>query len=156
MKKILAFLIVIVVIFAGIILLNRYQTKELLKDNPYGTDDLKQETIDLLKDPNYKNIILPDDLDKKLENGESQTVYFFSPTCSYCRMTTPIVVPLAEDLGIDLKLFNLLEFESYKTTYDIQYTPTIVHYENGEEKARIVGYDEEDVFKKWFEENVLN
>jgi len=155
MKKVLAFLAVIVVLFGLIIALNHYQTQQLLKDNPYGRNDLRQETIDQLKDPNYRNVILPEVLEEKLANGQSQTVYFFSPVCEYCKLTTPIVVPLAQDLGIDLKLFNLLEFSKEAAEYEVTRTPTIVHFENGKEVARIVGYQDKEVFSEWFEEHVL-
>lgn len=55
-------------------------------------------------------------------------------------------------MGIDLKQFNLLEFEEGWDEYHIEATPTIVHFKNGQEVARIEGYYEEDVFRKWFEQ----
>jgi len=154
-KKVIAFLSVVIVIFAAIWVLNVYQQREKLKGNPYKKSSLHSETIAQLDDPNYQNIVLPEELAAQLKDGNDETVYFYSPTCSYCRKTTPIVVPLSNDLGIDLKLFNLLEFEEGWEQYDIEATPTIIHFDNGKESARIVGYNEKEVFEQWFEENVL-
>src|SRR5699024_1812946 len=89
---------VIVVLFIGLYFLTNFQNQQTLEnnDNPYGKETLHQETIDLLDDPNYGNIIVPDDLDAQLEDGGDITVYYFSPTCTYCQQATPIVVPIAE------------------------------------------------------------
>src|SRR5690625_136877 len=148
---------VILVLFAGLFVANNYKNKQAIQgvDNPYGKDNLRQETIDLLDNPLYNNIIVPEALDEKIESGDPVTVYFFSPTCSFCQKTTPIVAPLAEELNIDMKKMNLLEFDKMKY-YNIEGTPTIVHYDNGEEIARIVGQQEEDDFRIFFEEFVLN
>src|SRR5699024_5902970 len=110
---------------------NNYKNEQGLNsnENPYGKDRLKQETIDQLDDPLYQNIIVPEELDAKLDNNEDITVYYYSPTCSHCLKTTPYVVPIAEELGIDLKKMNLLEFDKMDY-YEVEGTPTIIHYED--------------------------
>lgn len=156
-NKMLMIVGIIVLLFAVLVFVNNYKNKQAVEnnDNPYGKDTLKQETIDLLDDPLYGNIIVPDDLDQKLENDESLTVYYFSPTCVHCQRTTPIVVPVTEELGVDMKKMNLLEFDKMDY-YDVEGTPTIIHYEDGEEVARIVGEHSEEEFRDFFNENVLN
>lgn len=155
-NKMIIIAVVIVVLFGGLFFVTQYKNKQALSENnPYGKDNLHQETIDLLDDPLYGNIIVPEDLDAKLENGESVTVYYFSPTCVYCRNTTPVVVPLTEELNIDMKKMNLLEYD-LMDYYGIEGTPTIIHYENGEEVARIVGEQPEESFREFFEQHVLN
>lgn len=154
MKKVIIFLAVIVVLFAGVALLTKMQNEEkIAEDNQYNKDSLKPETIDQLDDPNYQNIILPENLKAKLDNKEDVTVYFYSPTCGYCQQTTPIVSPLAEEMGIDLVQFNLLEFESGWDQYKITETPTIVQYKGGEEAERLVGLKDKEVFEEWFNAN---
>lgn len=151
MKKVLIFLAIIIVIFAGLAVLTNMQNEEkVAEDNKYQKDSLHPETIALLDDPNYQNIILPESLEEKLNNKEDATIYFFSPTCSHCQRTTPVVAPLAEEMGVDLMLFNLLEFDNGWNQYNISETPTIVQYKNGEEVERIVGYKEKEVFEEWF------
>lgn len=153
-NKMMWIIIVIIVLFAALVFVITQKNKQAVdnNENPYGKDTLKQETIDLLDDPLYDNIITPDDLDAKLDNEEDLTVYYFSPTCVHCQRTTPVVVPVAEDMDVDMKKMNLLEFDKMDY-YDIEGTPTIVHYEDGEEVDRIVGEQSEEDFKEFFEEN---
>lgn len=155
MKKIIIFLVIIIGLFAALFFVNKAQNEEKSEGNPFGKDSLHPETVAQLDDPNYQNIITPDDLEKIIKNGEDATVYFYSPTCSHCVRTTPVVAPLAEEMGVDLLKFNLLEFENGWNEYGIESTPTIVQYKDGKEVNRIIGYQEEPVFKTWFDENSL-
>lgn len=155
MKKVVIFLLIIVGLFAALFFVNKAQNEEKSEGNPYGKDTLHPETVKQLDDPNYQNLILPDELDKKLQNGEDVTVYFYSPTCPHCVRTTPVVAPLAKEMGVDLVQYNLLEFEQGWNDYGIESTPTIVQYKDGKEVNRIVGYQEEATFENWFNENTL-
>jgi thioredoxin-related protein len=56
-------------------------------------------------------------------------------------------------MGVDLKKMNLLEFDKQQH-YDIEGTPTIIHYENGKEVARIVGEHPEEDFQVFFDKNI--
>ena len=156
-NKMVLIIIAILVLFGLLMFVTNFKNDKAVEDddNPYDKETLKQETIDLLDDPLYQNIIVPDELDEKLAAGETMTVYYFSPTCSYCQQTTPIVVPVTEELGVDMVKMNLLEYDKMDY-YDIEGTPTIIHYEDGEEVERIVGYHEEEDFENFFKENVLN
>ncbi|RSD29208.1 thioredoxin family protein [Mesobacillus subterraneus] len=153
MKKVIIFLVIIIGLFAALFFLNKAQNEEKVEGNPYGKDTLHPETAKQLDDPNYQNIILPDELDKKIESGEASTVYFYSPTCPHCVRTTPIVSPLSKEMGVDLVQYNLLEFEQGWDDYGIESTPTIVQYKDGKEVDRIVGYQEEPTFEAWFKQN---
>ncbi|GAA0327926.1 hypothetical protein GCM10008967_18000 [Bacillus carboniphilus] len=152
MKKVVIFLAVIVLLFGGMIVLNNMQNAAKMKNNPYGTDELKQSTIDQFDDPLYTtNIILPEELEEKLANGEDVTVYFFSPECGYCKEATPIVSPLAEDLGVEMVKYNVLEFEQAWPKYGLEATPTIIKFKDGQEYQRITGLFDKEIYEKWFE-----
>jgi len=155
-NKMLMIVGAIVILFAALYFVNDYKNKKALdvSDNPYKKENLRQETIDQLNDPLYGNIIVPEDLDAKLDAGEDITVYYYSPTCVYCQKTTPVVVPLTEELGIDMKKMNLLEFDKMDY-YDIEGTPTIIHYKDGIEVGRISGERPEEEFREFFDEYVL-
>ena len=154
MKKILIFLGIIIVLFIALALItNMGNSKKVSENNPYEKDHLQPETIDLLDDENYQNIILPEDLEKKLADKEDATVYFFASDCIYCREATPILTPMAEELGIDLVQYNLLEFQQGWDDYQIESTPTIVQFKDGKEVARIVGLQEKEVYRKWLTDN---
>lgn len=150
MKKVVIFTTVIVTIFILIAAINTHQTKKLTDGNPYGKEVLHPETAKQLKDPNYTNIILPKKLEERIDTGKPLAVYFYSPTCHYCVQTTPIVAPMTKEMGIDMPMFNLLEFPEYLGKYKIEGTPTIVYFVGGEEVSRIVGLQEPETFKNWF------
>ncbi|MBN8233655.1 thioredoxin family protein [Halobacillus kuroshimensis] len=154
-KGMIIFAGVLAVLVVVLIFVVNYQNNQKTADNPYGKEELDQATINQLDDPNYQNQILPDELEEEIESGDPVTVYFYSPTCSFCQRTTPVLVPIVEDLDIDMKKMNLLEF-SVGEEYQIQSTPTLVHYENGEEQARLVGEQPETVFEEFFQDEVLN
>lgn len=153
MKKVLIFSAVVVLVFAVIAFLTNQQKAEQTAGNPYGTDDLKSSTIDLLDDENYQNIITPDELDKKLEEEDSTIVYFFSPECIHCMNTTPVLMPVAEDMDEHVYQYNLLEYGNGWNEFNIQSTPTLVKYENGKETSRIVGEHSKEEFEEWFQAN---
>jgi thiol-disulfide isomerase/thioredoxin len=126
----------VVLLFVVLYVLNQ-SNRNALYDKPVA--DLNPATRELLKDPNYQNIILPDELDDRIGSGESMFVYFFASTCNFCRETTPVLMPIADELGIDLPQFNLVEFQDYYRKYNIVYTPTLAYFEGGREVARIEG-----------------
>ncbi|WP_342543043.1 thioredoxin family protein [Paenisporosarcina sp. FSL H8-0542] len=155
MKKLLIIGGIIVALFALLIVLNNTSNKNKLEDNPYGTNDLKQETIDQLDDENYQNIILPDDLQAKVESGEPVTAYFFSPTCVHCKAMTPVLMPIVKDMEVDLVQYNIYEFEQGWEDYKIEFTPTMIHFEDGKEVARMVGNQPKEQIETFFNEFVL-
>lgn len=112
------------------------------KSELYGgkkTADLHPSTRTILNDPNYQQIIVPETMNKKLESKDSFFVYFFSPDCPSCQATTPELMPLAKEAGVFLHQYNLREYQEGLRGHNIDSTPTLVFYENGAEKERIVG-----------------
>ncbi|MBM7580856.1 thioredoxin family protein [Jeotgalibacillus terrae] len=154
MKKILLFGGVIVLIFAAIALITNMQNESKVEGNPYGKEELAQSTIDLLDNENYQNQIVPDELEERISSGEPTTVYFFSPECQYCLETTPMLAPLAEEMGVDMVQMNLIEFQDQWNKYGIQSTPTLIHFEDGEPVDGIVGAAPEEDYREFFERNV--
>ncbi|WP_017185860.1 thioredoxin family protein [Alkalibacillus haloalkaliphilus] len=138
MKKLLIFGGVIVVLFIALILL------------------VDASSDDVTDDPLYDNEVTPSELETTLEEEEQVTVYFHSPECQYCLETTPVLVPLAEDMDVDLVLYNLLEYEQGWHNYGIDSTPTVVHFENGEEVNRIVGAAPEEEFESFLNHYALD
>ncbi|KOS61904.1 thioredoxin family protein [Lysinibacillus agricola] len=141
MKKLLIIGSVIVLLFAAIIVLTNVSNKSKLAsaNNPYGDKELKQETIDQLDDKNYQNIMLPDELEKKLEAGEDVNAYFFSPTCVHCQAFTPKLMPIADELGVDIAQLNVYEYNDLWDKYKINATPTFIRFEGGKEVTRFEG-----------------
>lgn len=136
-KMIYVYIGIIVVLFGAIVFLNNNETTNALYEKPVSK--LNPATRELLDDPNYQNIILPAELDKKIADKETFFVYLFASDCGYCRETTPELMPLAKELGIDLLQFNLREFQPYFDKLNVEYTPTLAYYKDGVEADRIEG-----------------
>lgn len=139
MKKIILYMSIIVLLFAGLYAINLASSGS--DDNPYGIREgkLSADTRKLLDDPHYQNIILPEDLKTLLENGYTGFVYFFSPSCIYCMQTTPVLKPMADELGVELPMFNLLEFPDGRRDYEIDSTPTLAYFKDGVKDKQLVG-----------------
>lgn len=136
MKKMMAILFIIVFFVSILVIIENY-------------NDKKNENF-------YQNEMNVSEFNEMLKTEDELTVYFYQTDCMYCKNTTPILVPLAKKLKIDLKVFNLQENEIGWNLYSVEGTPTIVYYKNGKEISRIAGQQEEDVFKEWLESTKLH
>lgn len=102
----------------------------------------------------YTNKISLDDIRKNIQEKKDQTIYFYQTSCPHCHKVSPIIVPMAKDMNIDVKVIDL-ENEA-KAVWDelkITGTPTIIHFKEGKEVSRIEGEQPKDEFKKWFTQN---
>src|SRR5690554_6149924 len=106
MKKLSIYLGAIIALFVILFAVNQYSlqaeldrlaepAERLYKTSP---ENLEPATRKQLTDENYQNIILREDLDERLANGESLLVYFFSPLCSFCVESTPIYNRIANEI----------------------------------------------------------
>lgn len=154
MKKVIIFLVIIVVLFVAIAFMNNLSNSSKSEDNPYGKNRLNQATIEQLDDENYQSIILPEELEEKLDNKEDAVVYFYSPECIYCKEATPKVVEAVNQLDVELAQYNLLEFNDGFNDYNIESTPTLVVFEDGEEKDRFTGSADMEVYLDFIEKNI--
>ncbi|MFJ3388454.1 MULTISPECIES: thioredoxin family protein [unclassified Lysinibacillus] len=157
MKKLLIIGSVIVLLFAVIIVLTNVSNKSKVTsaNNPYGDKELKQETIDQLDDKNYQNIMLPDELEKKIKAGEDVNAYFFSPTCVHCKAFTPKLMPMAKKLGVDIAQLNVWEYQDLWDKYHINATPTFIRFEGGKEVQRFEGALSDEDLRTFLNKEVL-
>jgi thiol-disulfide isomerase/thioredoxin len=78
-------------------------------------------------------------LDYLSSSAWKTVVVFGSPTCPACKKTIDIVVPLLEQAHPDIE-FYFLDGDKFPNPADlfiIEYYPTLVYFEGGEEKKRI-------------------
>ncbi|WP_227936948.1 thioredoxin family protein [Alkalihalobacillus deserti] len=155
MKKVIIFGGMVILIFVALAVVSNLQQTQKAEGNAFGKETLHPATIELKDNPNYQNIILPEELENELSKEEAVTVYFYSSTCQFCKETTPRLVPIANEKGVDLVQYNLLEFEDGWEKYDLTATPTVIHFEDGLEKGRLVGAATNEEFEQFFEELVL-
>lgn len=153
MKKLLAVALIIILLFVGVIYLDKLQQSKKLENNPYDKDDLHPETISQIGDENYSNITVPREFDKILEEGTEFVGYFFSPTCGYCKEMTPILMPILKEEGVEVHQYNLLEYGQEASKFGVDGTPTTIYFKDGEEVDRMVGYQTEEVIKEFLDMN---
>ncbi|PDY46325.1 thioredoxin family protein [Bacillus pseudomycoides] len=137
MKKMLIFGGIIIVLFAAIFAVTQMENKTTAKqENNY-----------------YTNKISSSDIRKNNEEKKEQTIYFYQTGCHYCEKVSPIVVPMAKDMNIDMKVIDILNDDPTWDDYKIEGTPTIIHFKDGKEVSRINGEQPKDTFEKWFKES---
>ncbi|MGR3776952.1 thioredoxin domain-containing protein [Bacillus paramycoides] len=136
MKKMLIFGGIIIVLFAAIFAVTQMEKKNAST----GEKDY------------YSNKISLEDLNKNIEDKKEQTIYFYQTSCSHCHKVSPIVVPLAKDLNVDMKVIDIENLNAPWDKYDIQGTPTIIHFKDGKEVSRISGEQSKEKFKEWLEQ----
>ena len=155
MKKLLTIGGVIVVVFILIAVLTNKSNETKLKDNPYGTNDLETSTINLLGNEHYQNIVMPDTLFEQIKSGGPVTAYYFHPDCQFCMQMTPVLMPIANEMDVNVRQYNMLEFGQQvdaNTEYNITNWPALVHYKDGKEVGRMVGAQPEENIRAFFNE----
>ncbi|MFX3622963.1 MAG: thioredoxin family protein [Ectobacillus sp.] len=130
MKKMLIFAAILAVIFSAIAFIGKSEKKDY-----------------------YTNAISLDELQQSLQDKKDMTIYFYQPTCTYCQKVSPIIVPMAKDMDIDMKVLDLQKYSTGWDEFKIEGTPTVVRYKDGKEVDRIVGEHTEKEFKEWFTKN---
>lgn len=101
----------------------------------------------------YQNQIKINELQNDILKQNEKFVYFYQTNCHYCQKISPIVIPMANTLNIDMKVLNLEEETNGWNQFKIEGTPTIVHYRNGKEVDRIEGEYKQKEFEAWFNKN---
>jgi thioredoxin 1 len=149
LKKLLIIGGAIVAIFILIVVLSNQSNKEKLKDNPYGTNKLSKATINLIGNEHYDNIVLPKVLSDKITSGESVTAYYFHPECQYCMAMTPVMMPIAKEMGVDVLQYNMMEFPH---PVDVTTWPMLVQYKDGKEVVRMAGERPAEEIRAFFTE----
>ena len=100
----------------------------------------------------YKNEISLDQLKTKIDGKEEFYAYFYQTGCEHCKVVSPILIPLAEEMDKPLKPVNIHQKQEPWKDYNIQGTPTVVHFKDGKEVKRIVGEHPESDFRNFLNE----
>ena len=81
--------------------------------------------------------------DKNFENDvlsqEFVVVDFFADWCGPCRMISPFLEEIQQELGVEIVKINIDESPDIATKYDIMSIPTLMIFKNGEKISVNVG-----------------
>ena len=99
----------------------------------------------------YSNKISLEDLNKNIEDKRTNDLLLSNLLRSLSKGLS-IVVPLAKDLNVDMKVIDIENLNEPWDKYNIKGTPTIIHFKDGKEVSRISGEQSKDKFKEWFEQ----
>ncbi|MGN4444650.1 thioredoxin family protein [Bacillus cereus group sp. MYBK79-1] len=147
MKKMLIFGGIIIALFAAIFAVTQMEEKNATSqkiDNATGSTTNGPDY--------YTNKISLADLQKNLKEKKEETVYFYQTSCVHCQKLSPVVVPMAKDLNVDMKVMDIEKLDVPWDEYKIKGTPTIIHFKDGKEVSRISGEQPEDKLKEWLEQ----
>ncbi|MFB5253266.1 thioredoxin family protein [Bacillus mycoides] len=136
MKKMLIFGGIIIVLFAAI----------------FAVTQMEKKNVSTTEKDYYTNKISLENLNKNIEDKKEETVYFYQTSCVHCQKLSPIVVPMAKDLKVDMKVMDIEKLDAPWDEYKIKGTPTIIHFKDGKEVSRISGEQPEDKLKEWLEQ----
>ncbi|MBJ7937422.1 thioredoxin family protein [Bacillus cereus] len=153
MKRLVFMLSAIIVAFGAFMAFDTYKSAQKQKVSPYGNKQVSMQTLDQAeKDPFYQNIILPEQLKKNKKFGQNEVVYFFSPVCSYCEALEPnLKDAVKKHANTEFILYNAYEFQEGWHDYDLQGTPTLIHFKDGREVNRLVGYQSKEAVNQFFD-----
>ncbi|HHK5599880.1 TPA: thioredoxin family protein [Bacillus tropicus] len=147
MKKMLIFGGIIIALFAAIFAVTQMEEKNATSQKIDNATDSKTNGPDY-----YTNKISLSDLQKNLKEKKEETVYFYQTSCVHCQKLSPVVVPMAKDLNIDMKVMDIEKIDAPWDDYKIKGTPTIIHFKDGKEVSRISGEQPKEKLQEWLEQ----
>ncbi|EJQ07698.1 thioredoxin [Bacillus cereus] len=147
MKKMLIFGGIIIALFAAIFAVTQMEEKSATSQKIDNATGSQTDGSDY-----YTNKISLSDLQKNLKEKKEETVYFYQTSCVHCQKLSPIVVPMAKDLNVDMKVMDIEKLDAPWDEYKIKGTPTIIHFKDGKEVSRISGEQPKDKLKEWLEQ----
>ena len=79
--------------------------------------------------------------EKVLQNQKQTLVDFYADWCGPCQMMAPVIKKIAEEVpdGMQIGKVNVDENQELAIKYDVESIPTLILFENGEEKKRLLG-----------------
>jgi len=97
------------------------------------TQEVQSNIMSLGSDKEFEQTVL--------QSSVPVLVDFWAPWCGPCRAQTPIIEQLARQQGERIRFVkvNVDEIESLARRFDIRGIPTLILFDGGREKSRLVG-----------------
>lgn len=84
-----------------------------------------------------------------LKSGKLVLVDFWASWCGPCRMMSPVIDQVAEEMGDNIKVgkINIDEERNLALQYDVMSIPTFIVFKDGREIGRSVGVQDKEEIK---------
>jgi thiol:disulfide interchange protein len=105
MKKMLMFAAILVVLFGAIAFVSKSENSFSNKTEENVAENTKKKYY-------YQNKISLEELKKQLQDQKDMTVYFYQTDCVHCAKISPVIVPMAKDMNIDMKVLDLQQYSA--------------------------------------------
>lgn len=89
-------------------------------------------------------------LQEKTSAQEDFYAYFYQPSCQHCKVVSPYLIPLAQEMGKPLFPVNIEGKKDAWQDYHIEGTPTLIHFKDGKEVERLDGQYDPSVYSDFF------
>ncbi len=91
------------------------------------------------------------ELGKAIRSGERVMIYFYSPTCSACKVQTPIIDKLINSSNGKTRIFKIDVSKDINIALKlgVMGTPSTVVIENGKIKEFFVGVKSENILRRF-------
>lgn len=80
-----------------------------------------------------------------IKSEKTVLIDFWASWCGPCRMMSPVIDKIAEDMKNQVKVckINIDEEQSLAVKYNVMSIPTFIVFKNGKEEARSIGVQDE-------------
>jgi thioredoxin 1 len=81
-------------------------------------------------------------------------VDFYADWCGPCKMVSPIVDSLSEEINdVKFQKINVDEENAIAAKYNVRSIPTLIIFKDGKEVDRVVGFAPKQKLQSWIESN---
>lgn len=114
----------------------------VMLNNSYNSAQEEMEDL-------YKNQISLTQLEEKIANKEDVYAYFYQPDCEYCKIVSPMLFPMADEMNKMIYPVNVKGKDDAWMDYKLEGTPTLIHFQEGKEVGKIVGSHPQEAFREF-------
>ena len=92
----------------------------------------------------------------KLAQRSKCIVDFSATWCGPCQMLAPVLSKVSDNYTEDIKFYtiDIDENNDLASSFAITGVPTLIFFENGHEKDRMIGFAREEDINKWIVKNL--